>query len=293
MDIKPDGTYIDGTVGAGGHSKEILKNLSSNGKLICFDKDPDAIKYTREIFPNNSIVTIIQSDFRFISKELDNLKIEKVDGILLDLGVSSYQIDQVRRGFSYSKEAPLDMRMSNEGLSAYDIVNTYEAADIADILFKYGEERFSWNIANNIIKYRNIKPIETTVELCNIIQQSIPAKVRKKGGNPFKRTFQAIRIAVNNELDSLSYFIKNSFKRLNLGGRFSIITFHSLEDRIVKQSFKSLSKSCICPSNFPICVCDNKPLAKLINKKPIIPSYDELLLNSRSSSAKLRTIEKL
>lgn len=293
LHIKKTGTYIDATAGGGGHSQEIIKLIGPNGKLICFDKDPDAINYLNKKFKANKNVTIIKSDFKNIKFELDTLKISEIDGVIFDLGVSSYQLDNKERGFSYNQEAKLDMRMSKSGLSAYDIVNRFELDELSKIFFKYGEEKFSKQIAKNIILKRKIKPIETTYELSEIIKQSIPAPARRKGGNPSKRIFQAIRIAVNDELDSLSKGLKFAFHKLKIGGRLCVITFHSLEDRIVKQQFISLSQGCICPADFPICVCKKKILAHIVNKKPIIPSQSEIINNSRSKSAKLRVIEKI
>lgn len=293
LHISSSGVYIDGTAGGGGHSKEILKRLDQNGRLICFDRDPDAIDHINNLFENISNVSIIKSDFRYISSELENININKVDGVLLDLGVSSYQLDNPERGFCYNKDTGLDMRMSKSGLSAYDIINSYDIKDLAKIIFEYGEEKFSWNIAKNIEKVRQKKIIKTTGELCDIIKNSIPMAMRRKGGNPCKRTFQAIRIAVNDELNSLSECIDSVFDKLSIGGRFCIITFHSIEDRIVKQKFSKLSQGCICPPEFPVCICGNTPRARLINKKPILPSEKEININSRSKSAKLRVIEKI
>ncbi len=293
LNIKPDGIYVDGTTGGGGHSYEILKKLSLKGTLICFDKDPDAIKHIKQKFENYSNVIVVHSDFKYILKKLDELNIGNIDGLLLDLGVSSYQLDQVDRGFCYNKDAVLDMRMAKSGVSAYDVVNSYSAEALAKIIFEYGEEKCSWKIAKNIEAYRKKQPIKTTYQLCEVIKEAIPAPLRRKGGNPCKRTFQAIRIAVNDELNSLTECINSSFKKLNSGGRFAIITFHSLEDRIVKQKFSALTKGCICPPGFPICVCGHKQMAKFVNKKPILPSNQELCENSRSKSAKLRVIEKL
>lgn len=293
LNIHSYGVYVDGTAGGGGHSKEIFKKISSEGKLICVDKDPDAILHLNSLFKENKNVKIIKSDFRYICNVLDSLNIKKINGILLDLGVSSYQLDNPERGFCYSKDAYLDMRMSKEGLSAYDIVNNYDVNAIADIIFNYGEERFGRSIAKNIEKYRKNKPIETTYELADIIKCSIPAKMRRIGGNPCKRTFQALRIAVNDELGGISECIDKVFERLDIGGRFCIITFHSLEDRIVKKKFADLAKGCVCPPEFPVCVCGQKPKAKIITRKPVLPSEDEIKINSRSKSAKLRVIEKI
>lgn len=243
LDIKPDGIYVDGTAGGAGHSREIAKRLTS-GKLIAIDKDPTAVKTATERLSPYPCAQVVENDFSNIPEVLDSLGIEKVDGILLDLGVSSYQLDTPERGFSYNYDAPLDMRMAQKGLSAYDVVNTYSEKDITRILREFGEEKFAQRIARNIIKARETKPVETTFELVDIIKESIPAAARREGGHPAKRTFQAIRIAVNSELDNLSLCLDRVFERLNVGGRFAIITFHSLEDRMVKQKFASFTKGC-------------------------------------------------
>lgn len=291
--IRPDGIYVDGTAGGAGHSREIAKRLGPQGKLIAIDKDPDAIAIVRERLAEFPQAVVVQNDFANIPQVLDELGIDKVDGILLDLGVSSHQLDTAERGFSYNYDAPLDMRMSQSGLSAYDIVNTYSVEDITRILREFSEEKFAYRIAQNIEKARQHKPVETTFELVDIIKQSIPAAARREGGHPAKRTFQALRIAVNQELDHLSICLDEAFERLAPGGRFAIITFHSLEDRMVKQKFASLAKGCICPPDFPVCVCGKKPRAKLINKKPIEATPEELAANKRSHSAKLRICERL
>ena len=236
---------------------------------------------------------VVQSDFAEMDHVLDELHIEKIDGVLLDLGVSSHQLDTGERGFSYQHDAPLDMRMSQTGTSAYDIVNTYSVKDLTRILREYAEEKFAFQIAKNIERARRQKPVETTFQLCDIIKASIPAAARRTGGNPAKRTFQAIRIAVNGELESLSRGLDAAFDRLRPGGRFAVITFHSLEDRMVKQKFAALCRGCTCPPDFPVCVCGNKPKGKLVSRKPIEPSAKELEENHRSHSAKLRVIEKL
>jgi len=292
LDIKPDGIYVDGTAGGAGHSAEIAKRLTP-GRLIAIDKDPDAVAAATERLSPYKCAAVVQRDFSQIANVLDELNIRLVDGILLDLGVSSHQLDTAARGFSYNYDAPLDMRMSQSGLSAYDIVNTYSANDISKILRDFGEEKFAFKIALNIEKKRNEKPIETTFELVDIIKQSIPAAARREGGHPAKRTFQAIRMAVNGELQSLSDCLDSAFDRLSTGGRFAIITFHSLEDRMVKQKFSALAKGCICPPDFPVCTCGNKPKCAVITKKPITASEAELETNNRSRSAKLRVIEKL
>ena len=292
LNIKPDGIYIDGTAGGAGHSREIAKRLTT-GRLIALDKDPDAVTIATERLSEFPCATVVHSDFAEIPAVLDRLGIEKVDGVLLDLGVSSHQLDDAERGFSYHNDAPLDMRMSREGLSAYDLVNNASGAELAKILYDYGEEKFTPRIVNAIVDARKIKPIETTTELAEIVRNAVPAAVRREGGHPARKTFQAIRIAVNGELDKLSEALDGAFDRLASGGRFAIITFHSLEDRMVKKAFAEYTKGCICPPEFPVCVCGRKPRGKLVNKKPIEPSAEELEYNHRSRSAKLRVIEKL
>lgn len=292
LNIKPDGIYVDGTAGGAGHSSEIAKKLTT-GKLIALDKDPDAIKTASERLAKYPTVKVIRSDFAEIPAVLDSLEIEKVDGVLLDLGVSSYQLDDAERGFSYHNEAPLDMRMSQEGISAYDIVNGATGAQLAKILYDYGEEKFAPKIVNAILDARAIKPIETTTELADIVKNAVPAAVRRKEGHPARKTFQAIRIATNGELDRLQEALDRVFDRLAPGGRFAIITFHSLEDRMVKRAFAEYTKGCTCPPEFPVCVCGKTPRGKLTTRKPIEPSAEELEYNNRSRSAKLRIIEKL
>jgi 16S rRNA (cytosine1402-N4)-methyltransferase len=292
LDIKPDGIYVDGTAGGAGHSREIAKRLTT-GRLIAFDKDPQAVAVATERLKEFPNAQVVHSDFSEMCNVLDDLSIDKVDGILLDLGVSSYQLDNAERGFSYHSDAKLDMRMSMEGISAYDIVNEYPVEELARILREYGEEKLAYKIALNIDRNRKTKPIETTSELSHIINSSFPPKMRWEGKNPSKRSFQAIRIAVNSELDSLSKVLDTAFDRLNENGRFAIITFHSLEDRMVKQKFASLSKGCICPPDFPVCVCGCKPQGKLVSRKAIEPTEQELEINQRSRSAKLRVIEKI
>lgn len=292
LNIKPDGIYIDGTAGGAGHSREIAKRLTT-GRLIALDKDPDAVKIATERLAEYPCATVVHSDFAEIPAVLDRMGIDKVDGVLLDLGVSSHQLDDAERGFSYHSEAPLDMRMSQEGLSAYDLVNNASGAELAKILYDYGEEKFTPRIVNAIVDARAVKPIETTTELADIVRNAVPAAARRDGGHPARKTFQAIRIAVNGELDKLSEALDGAFDRLAPGGRFAIITFHSLEDRMVKRAFAEYTKGCICPPEFPVCVCGRKPRGKLVNKKPIEPSTEELEYNHRSRSAKLRVIEKL
>ena len=291
--IRPDGIYVDGTAGGAGHSCEIAKRLSQNGKLIAIDKDPDAVAVASARLAPYPVAQVVQSDFSRLCDVLDKLEIIRVDGILLDLGVSSFQLDTPDRGFSYIHDAPLDMRMSKNGLSAYDVVNTYDFRKLCRIFHDFGEEKFTPAIAKAILKQREVAPIKTTGELSELIRQAIPAKARREGGHPAKRVFQAIRIEVNGELASLSEFLEDAFDRLNSGGRLAIITFHSLEDRMVKQRYASLCKGCTCPPDFPVCVCGNQPKGRLVNRRPIEASPQELAVNSRSKSAKLRVIEKL
>ena len=295
LNIKADGIYVDGTVGGAGHSIEIVKRLSGNGRLICVDKDEDALKAAGErLAPYSDRVTFIRDDYKNLVAELDSIGVGKVDGILLDLGVSSYQLDNAERGFSYMKDATLDMRMDrSQRISAYEVVNGYSESELARILFDYGEEKLARQIARNILKARAEKPIETTLELAKIVEDTYPAKTRWKFGHPAKRTFQAIRIEVNDELPSLGEAVTQMARRLEKGGRMAVITFHSLEDRIVKSAFKELSLACTCPPDFPVCVCGKVQEVELVNKKPIVASEGELEKNSRSQSAKLRVIEKL
>lgn len=293
LSIRPGGIYVDGTAGGAGHSCEIAKRLTEGGRLIALDKDPDAVAAAAERLRPYAGAQVIRSDFAEMESVLDSLGIAGVDGVLLDLGVSSFQLDTGERGFSYHYDAPLDMRMSKEGLSAYDIVNTYSVGDLTRILREYAEEKFAFPIAKNIERARSKQPVETTFALVDIIKASIPAAARRTGGHPAKRTFQAIRIAVNGELESLSRGLDAAFARLSPGGRLAVITFHSLEDRMVKQKFAALCKGCTCPPDFPVCVCGNTPKGKLLSRKPIEPGMRELEENHRSHSAKLRVIEKL
>ncbi len=289
--IDPAGTYIDGTAGGGGHSAGIARQLTT-GRLIALDKDPDAVAAAGERLAGLP-AQVVQSDFAEIPQVLDRLGIGQVDGILLDLGVSSHQLDTPERGFSYMADAPLDMRMSQQGASAYDLVNSWDVSAMARVLREFGEEKYALPIAKKICRAREEKPVETTGELVELIKAAIPPSARYEGGHPAKRSFQAIRIAVNSELDSLSRCLDTAFARLAPGGRFAVITFHSLEDRMVKQKFAAYCKGCICPPDFPVCVCGHAPEGKLVNKKPIEPSPEEQQENSRSRSAKLRVLEKL
>lgn len=290
LDIKPDGIYFDGTCGGAGHSREIAKRLTT-GRLIGIDRDPDAVAVASERL-SGLPAQVVRGNYSEIKQIADDLGICGADGILLDLGVSSYQLDNAERGFSYHNDAPLDMRMSKEGTSARDIVNEYSKEQLTKILYEYGEEKFAPRIAETIIKKRSEKPVETTTELADIVRDSIPAKFRRNK-NPCKKTFQAIRIAVNCEFDHLDRALDEGFELLKPGGRFCIITFHSLEDRIVKQRFAGWCKGCTCPPDFPVCVCGNKPKGKLVCRKPLEASEKELEANPRSRSAKLRIIEKL
>ena len=292
LNIKSNGVYVDGTLGGAGHSSEILKRLKK-GRLIAIDKDDDALEFSRNKLANYSNVTFVKSDFKNFANILDDLGIDYVDGVLLDLGVSSYQIDTAERGFSYRMDAPLDMRMDRSNpLSAYEVVNEYDEKDLVRILYTYGEESFAKLIVRKIIERRKQKPIETTLELNEIVESAIPRKFWGKG-SVAKKTFQAIRIEVNAELDGLDLVLKDMVERLNKGGRLAVITFHSLEDRIVKNVFKELSTGCICDKSVPICVCGHQASVKLVNRKPILATDLELANNKRSSSAKLRVIEKL
>ena len=294
LNIKPNGIYIDGTAGGAGHSSEIAKKLDG-GRLIAIDQDEIAVAVaTERLNALGKNTTVVRSNFCELAKVCRELGLEGIDGVLLDLGVSSYQLDTAERGFSYSADAPLDMRMDNRcSLSAYEVVNTYSEQELKRILFDYGEERFAPAIASAIVKKREKKPIETTAELSDIIKYAMPPAAREGGHHPAKRSFQAIRIEVNRELDVIEPAIKGAVEMLRSGGRIAIITFHSLEDRIVKQAFASLASGCTCPKDFPVCVCGNKPKVRIVNKKPIIPGKQELEENPRSRSAKLRVAEKI
>lgn len=291
LNINPDGIYVDGTAGGGGHSSAIAGHLGSRGRLISLDRDPDAVAAASERLAAYKNALVVHSNYSQMRDVLDSLGIGKVDGVLMDLGVSSFQLDEESRGFSYHADAPLDMRMSKEGLSAADVVNTFTEQQLAKIIFEYGEEKFSRRIASNIVSARTAAPIETTLQLADIIRKSVPQKARREK-NPCKKTFQAIRIAVNGELDHLSKGLDEAFFSLKTGGRLAVITFHSLEDRLVKQRFAGWCKGCICPPDFPQCVCGRKPQGILVNRKPIEADEKELERNNRSRSAKLRIIER-
>lgn len=294
LNIKENGIYVDGTLGGAGHSSEILKRLSNEGRLIGIDQDTDALKAAKERLKDYSNVTFVHSNFSNIENVLNNLNIDGVDGILMDLGVSSYQLDEGERGFSYMKDAPLDMRMNRDNdFSAYNVINEYSEEELYRIIRDYGEEKFARRIASFIVENRQEKNIETTLELVEIIKSAIPAKARREGPHPAKRTFQAIRIEVNSELSILNKTIEDGVEKLNKGGRMAIITFHSLEDRIVKNKFRDLAVSCRCPKEFPVCVCGEKAKVKVISRKAIEPTKEEVEINPRSRSAKLRVIEKL
>ena len=294
LNIKPDGIYVDGTLGGAGHSSQIVKRLTT-GRLIGIDRDPVALKAAGErLAPYGDRVTLVHSNFCEIAQVLEELGIPGVDGILLDLGVSSPQLDDGSRGFSYMADAPLDMRMNSEDtLSAYDVVNTWPQEELKRILYDYGEERYAPQIARAICNKREIAPIETTLELVDVIRSAMPAAALREKQHPAKRSFQAIRIAVNDELGSVEKVMRDAIPALNPGGRLAIITFHSLEDRIVKNGMTAASKGCTCPPNFPVCVCGKKPQVKLISRKPIVSSQEELDRNPRARSAKLRVCEKI
>ena len=296
LNIKPDGIYVDGTLGGGGHAYQVASRLSEKGRLIGIDQDADAIAAAGERLKEfGDKITIIRSNYANMKEELHRIGVEKVDGIVLDLGVSSFQLDTPERGFTYRDEnAPLDMRMDDrQSLTAKDIVNGYGEMELYRIIRDYGEDKFAKNIAKHIVQERAEKPIETTGELTEIIRASIPMKVQVTGGHPAKRTFQAIRIELNKELEVLQNNLDDMIDLLNPGGRICIITFHSLEDRIVKTNFKRNENPCTCPSDFPVCVCGKKSKGKVVTRKPILPSEEELEVNSRSKSAKLRVFERV
>ncbi len=294
LNIKEDGIYVDGTLGGAGHSLEIVKRLST-GKLIGIDQDTNALEKSKVVLKDHiDKVILVHSNYVNIKEVLNDLNIDKVDGILLDLGVSSHQLDTEERGFSHNKDAPLDMRMdTSREFSAWNVVNQYSEEELTRILYQYGEEKWAKRIAEFIVKERSEKPIETTLQLVSAIKKAIPKKVRMEGHHPAKKTFQAIRIEVNGELDVLKTAITHMVECLNPGGRLAIITFHSLEDRIVKDEFKELFKDCICPPEMPQCICDKKREINIITRKPIVPSKEELEINPRSRSSKLRVAEKI
>ena len=291
--IKPNGIYVDGTLGGAGHSSEIVKRLGEDGRLIGIDQDGEAIEAaTKRLKPYKDKVTIVRSNYAQMKEVLRDLGIHKVDGILLDLGVSSYQLDNAERGFTYREDVPLDMRMdTRQPLSAETVVNEYTESELFHIIKNYGEDKFAKNIAKHFVMERQESPFLTTKRLAEIVDHAIPMKMKKQGGHPAKRTFQAIRIEVNHELDVLEKNLNDMIDLLNPGGRFCIITFHSLEDRIVKNAFRTAQNPCVCPSDFPVCVCGRKPKGRVITRKPILPSGEEMEVNPRSKSAKLRIFE--
>ncbi len=295
LHIRPDGTYVDGTLGGGGHSYEICRHLSSDGRLIGIDQDEAALRAASvRLAPFADRVSMVRSNYCDMPEELANMGITSVDGIILDLGVSSYQLDNAGRGFTYREDVPLDMRMDQrQSFSARDIVNGYSEMELYRIIRDYGEEKFAKNIAKHVVSARQDHAIETTGELIQIIKASIPARARINGGHPAKRTFQAIRIEVNHELDVLERSLGNMIDLLGSGGRLCVITFHSLEDRLVKQAFRTAQDPCTCPKSFPVCVCGRRPKGRVVTRKPILPSEAELAENSRSKSAKLRIFERI
>lgn len=294
LDIKPDGVYVDGTLGGGGHSYEICKRLGEKGRLIGIDQDTDAIEAaSKRLEEFKDKITLVHSNYNNIKAVLDNLGIDKVDGIVLDLGVSSYQLDNPERGFTYREDVPLDMRMDkSSSITARDIINDYSEMELFRVIKNYGEEQFAKNIAKHIVRARSEQPIETTGQLNEIIKAAIPAKMREHGGHPSKKTYQAIRIELNHELEVLENSLDTMIGLLNPKGRLAIITFHSLEDRIVKNIFKKNMNPCTCPPDFPVCVCGKKPTGKTVTGKPIVPSDEELEENKRAKSSKLRAFEK-
>lgn len=293
LDIKPGGVYIDGTTGGAGHAREIAGRLSREGVLVCIDKDPQALAAARARLADYPQARFAQGDFGDMPALLAELGFAQADGILLDLGVSSHQLDTPERGFSYHDDAPLDMRMSGQGTSARDVVNLYPEQELARIFRQYGEERYAKPIARKIAEARAAAPVETTGQLAELIKAAIPAAARREGGHPARRVFQAVRIEVNGELESLRRALDDGFGLLAQGGRFAVITFHSLEDRMVKQAFAAFCTGCTCPPDFPVCVCGKAPRARLVARKPITAGAEELAVNARSRSAKLRVLEKL
>ena len=293
LNVKPDGIYVDCTLGGAGHTALILSKLGENGRVLGIDRDDDALLNAKEKINDSRLITV-KDNFENIASAVASVGINKVDGILMDLGVSSHQLDVAERGFSYMQDAPLDMRMDRSSpLNAYEVVNNYSEFDLIRILRDYGEERFASAIATKICAFRADRAITSTLELAEIVTNAIPGKFRHDGGHPAKRTFQAIRIEVNGELDCIPKAIEDGIQLLNPGGRMAIISFHSLEDRLVKNGFKKLENPCTCPSDFPICICGREQIAKIITKKPILPSTEELEFNSRAHSAKLRVCEKI
>lgn len=295
LNIKPAGTYVDCTLGGGGHSELILSQLGPTGRLVAIDQDQQALDHaSARLAATGKTFDLIRSNFRHIKEVLQKLGIEKVDGIIYDLGISSPQVDEGDRGFSYWQEARLDMRMDDTGtLTAHEIVNQWDEADLAKIIYEYGEERFANRIAKNLVRSRQLGPIDTTTELAELVKESIPAATRRTGGHPARRTFQAIRIAVNDELNAFRDSLVAAIELLNIGGRLSVITFHSLEDRICKEVFQDYASGCICPSDLPVCGCGIEPTIKIITRKPLVPSAAEIKENPRARSAKLRISERL
>ena len=291
LNIKPNGIYVDATVGGAGHSVEIAKRLTT-GKLVCFDKDPDALEAASKRLESFKNVTLTNCNFGALHQKLNALNISSIDGILFDLGVSSFQLDEPSRGFSYKTNGPIDMRMSKKGVSAFDVVNSFSVEQLIKIISTFGEERFAKSISKKIVCFREIAPLKTTMQLAEVIKSAIPAKFKRRK-NPCKKTFQALRIFINNELDELILGLNSSFKLLKPGGRAVFISFHSLEDRLIKQTFVKLSVGCICPPKTPICICNNEPQARILTKKPVVASAQEQLANPRCKSAKLRALEKL
>lgn len=292
LGVKPDGVYVDCTAGGGNHSAAILERLDNGGRLICLDRDPDAIAAVTARFSGDSRVSVVHTRYSAVGEVLAGLGIPAVDGVLMDIGVSSHQVDTAGRGFSFHKDAPLDMRMSQDGVTAADLCNTLTWQQLAEIFTRYGEEKFSVRIAKAICTARESKPVETTFELADIISGAVPAAA-KRAGHPARKVFQALRIAVNDELGELERGLQAAFECLKPEGRLSVITFHSLEDRIVKQTMAKWCEGCTCPPEFPVCVCGNKPKARLLHKKPVVPSDEELERNPRSRSSKLRTCIRL
>nr|WP_206529392.1 16S rRNA (cytosine(1402)-N(4))-methyltransferase RsmH [Brevibacillus sp. SYP-B805] len=295
LNIRPDGIYVDCTLGGAGHSRLIASRLGEGGRLIAIDQDDAALAHAQErLAPYTEKVTLVKSNFRHLKQVVTNLGLTGVDGVLFDLGVSSPQLDEGERGFSYNADAPLDMRMDQDApLSAYEVVNEWEEETLASVIWEYGEEKFSRRIARLIVQKRQKEPIQTTGQLVDIIKEAIPAAARRTGPHPAKRTFQAIRIAVNDELNAFQDAVTDAIRLLRPGGRISVITFHSLEDRICKQTFAEFAKGCICPPGFPVCTCGRQPVIRLVTRKPIVPTEEELTHNPRARSAKLRIGEKV